>query len=104
MSYAGNVYPFVQDGSFLYYGGLNEPGLALAIDAQGEAALYGHDPTIDDVIWEGRASSLKDRADLVGIARTSAPDDLEADVVDARTSGQRIHTLPPYRGDTRLRL
>ncbi len=32
MNYAGNCYPFRQDSSFLYFAGLDLPGLAMIID------------------------------------------------------------------------
>ena len=105
MNYAGNLYPFRQDGSFLYYGGLDAPGLALSIDAEtGETTLYGHDPTLDDVIWEGPMPALTDRAASVGITRTAPPEALEAAVAEARRREQTVHVLPPYRGDAKIRL
>ena len=105
MNYAGNLYPFRQDGSFLYYGGLDAPDLALAIDAEtGEATLYGHDPTLDDVIWEGPSDALSDRAASVGVSRTAASDELATAVTQARTRGRTVHVLPPYRGDAKIRL
>ena len=105
MNYAANPYPFRQDGSFLYYAGLDEPGLALAVDAgTGEATLYGHDPTMDDVVWEGPLDSLAVRAARAGIARTAPTEDLDADVAAARAAGRAVHVLPPYRGEQKLRL
>ena len=105
MNYAGNLYPFRQDGSFLYYGGLDAPHLALTIDAEtGEATLYGHDPTLDDVIWEGPMAALSDRAASVGISQTAGPDALATAVAAARQSGRAVHVLPPYRGDAKIRL
>ena len=105
MNYAGNVYGFRQDGSFLYYGGLDEPGLALTIDGDsGESILYGHEPTIDDTIWEGPMPALTDRAASVGILRTSDPSTLAEAVASARQAGRTVHVLPPYRGDTKIRL
>ena len=105
MNYAGNVYPFRQDGSFRYYAGLDGPGLALALDAEtGRAVLYGHDPTLDDVVWEGPLPSLTERAARVGVAETAPPDQLAGDVAAARRAGRDVHTLPPYRGAGRLHL
>ena len=50
MNYAENHYGFRQDGSFRYYFGLNMPGLAGTLDANtGEATLFGHEATIEDV-------------------------------------------------------
>ena len=105
MNYAGNVYAFRQDGSFRYYAGLDAPGLALALDAEtGEATLYGHDPTLDDVVWEGPLPALTDRAASVGIGQTAPPERLADDVRAARRAGRDVHTLPPYRGAGRLKL
>jgi len=105
MNYAGNVYGFRQDGSFLYYGGLDEPSLALTIDADsGESTLYGHEPTVDDTIWEGPMAPLADRAASVGISTTAAPNALEDAVASARHAGRTVHVLPPYRGDAKIRL
>ncbi|GAB5537629.1 MAG: Xaa-Pro aminopeptidase [Rubricoccaceae bacterium] len=105
MNYAGNVYGFRQDGSFLYYGGLDEPGLALGIDADsGESILYGHEPTLDDTIWEGPMATLGDRAASVGIATTAAPSALEDAIASARQAGRTVHVLPPYRGDAKIQL
>jgi Xaa-Pro aminopeptidase len=105
MNYAGNVYAFRQDGSFLYYAGLDEPGLTLTIDAAtGESVLHGYDPTMDDVVWEGHAESLSSRGERAGVERTAAPDALAGAVEAARRAGRTIHVLPPYRGETRLKL
>ena len=105
MNYAGNIYAFRQDGSFLYYAGLDEPGLALALDADsGEATLYGHDPTMADTIWEGEMASIAERASGAGIARTAPPEALEDAVRAARESGREVHVLPPYRGEHTLKL
>ena len=105
MNYAGNVYAFRQDGSFRYYAGLDAPGLALAVDAEtGAATLYGYEPTLDDVVWEGPLPALADRAASVGIDRTAPPERLAEDVRAAQRAGRVVHTLPPYRGAGRLKL
>ena len=106
MNYAGNVYGFRQDGSFLYYAGLDEPGLALALDADtGEATLYGHEP--DDGRHHLGGADGVDRASAragAGIARTAPPEALEEAVRAARESGREVHVLPPYRGEHTLKL
>ena len=102
MNYAGNVYAFRQDGTFRYLTGLDDPGLALLLDADtGEATLFGHDPTVDDVVWEGPLPALAERAASAGIARTAAPDAVGAAVGAALAAGRTVHTLPAYRGETR---
>ena len=105
MNYPGNVYPFRQDGSFLYYAGLDQPGLALTLDADtGEATLHGHDPTMDDVVWEGPMPGIRERADLAAIERTAPPSALADAVRKAQDSGREVHVLPPYRGEHTLKL
>lgn len=105
MNYSANLYPFRQDASFRYYTGLDQPGLALLLDADtGEATLYGHDPTLDDVIWEGPQESLGARAAQSGIEHTAAPEALAQAVAQARAAGRAVHTLPPYRAEGRLQL
>ncbi|NNF59420.1 MAG: aminopeptidase P family protein [Rhodothermaceae bacterium] len=105
MNYPANVYRFRQDGSFLYYAGLDAPGLALTLDAEtGEAILYGHDPTMADVIWEGPLQLLSERAAAAGITQTAPPEALADAIGAARALGRTIHMLPPYRGDQTLRL
>ncbi|MEX0598108.1 MAG: aminopeptidase P N-terminal domain-containing protein, partial [Candidatus Paceibacterota bacterium] len=54
MNYAANTYPFRQDSSFLYFFGIDLPGLAAIIDTEsGEEIIYGNDRDIDDIIWMG---------------------------------------------------
>src|SRR5690606_243063 len=106
MNYPANAFPFHhQTGAFRYYAGLDAPALALTLDADtGEAVLYGRDPSLDDVIWEGPLEALADRAASVGITETAPTDALAEAVRRAREAGRAVHVLPPYRGDTTLRL
>jgi Xaa-Pro aminopeptidase len=103
MNYPENHYGFRQDGSFRYYFGLNMPGLTGIIDANsGEAMLFGHESTIDDVIWTGPQPSFKDLAASVGVQRTAAPESLASHLADAGTAGRSIQFLPQYRPENRL--
>ena len=72
MNYGANQYPFRQDSSFLYYWGLDHPGLAtiLDIDAASET-LFGDDPTVADIVWTGPQPLLRDKAESVGVGLTS---------------------------------
>ena len=59
MNYAGNSYPFRQDSSFLYFLGLDKPGLAALIDVdEGAEIVFGDDLTIDEIVWTGPQPSL----------------------------------------------
>lgn len=53
MNYPGNTYKYRQDSNFLYYFGLDHPGLAAVMDIAGTDCIYGEDYTFDDVIWMG---------------------------------------------------
>jgi Xaa-Pro aminopeptidase len=103
MNYADNHYGFRQDGSFRYYFGLNMPDLAGTIDADtGEATLFGHEPTIDDIVWTGPQPSFNDLAASVGVSRTASPGALAGSIAEA--SGRSILFLPQYRPENRLAL
>ncbi|MGW8282479.1 MAG: aminopeptidase P family protein [Gemmatimonadota bacterium] len=103
MNYPDNPYPFWQDRSFLYYWGLDEPGLAGLLDADtGEATLLGHDPTIDEVVWTGPQPSLASKAERIG-ASGPAPIETIAGRIEALIgSGREIHQLPQYRAANRI--
>ena len=63
MNYAHNPHPYVQDGCFAYYFGIQQPSLIAAIDFDsGESVLFGDDPTLDDLIWLGTATPMREWA------------------------------------------
>ena len=63
MNCLDNTYHFRQDSSFLYFFGLDFPGLAGVIDFEsGDEYIFGDDVEIDDIIWMGPQVSLKDNA------------------------------------------
>ena len=48
MNYKDNLYPFRQDSSFLYFFGLDRPGLAALIDIEQDRELiFGNDLTLE---------------------------------------------------------
>lgn len=99
-NYKGNPYPFRQDSSFLYYCGIDQPGLAIVMDtATGNTTLFGDEFTIEDIIWIGPHPSLHELADKSGISDIRPSGDLAAFLRSAP-----VHYLPPYRGDNTLRL
>ncbi len=100
MNYASNTYPYRQDSTFLYYFGLDMPGLAAVIDAdENREVLFGNDLSVDDVIWMGRLPRMKDRAASVGVKRTASRSALAEYVKKAVAAGRKVHYLPPYRPD-----
>jgi Xaa-Pro aminopeptidase len=105
MNYADNAYDFRQDASFLYFCGLSQPGLALLIDLDDDAAtLYGDDASIDDIVWTGPLPDLAARAAQAGIARHAPFERLVSLLANARAGSRPVHFLPPYRGEMRLRI
>lgn len=105
MNYPGNTYPFRQDSSFLYFFGLDTPGLAAVIDVDARTeTIFGDDITLEDVIWMGELPALKERAAAVGIKRTSPRARLDETIAQARKKGRPVHFLPAYRPETWARL
>ncbi len=97
MNYKSNTYRFRQDSSFLYFTGLDLPGLSAVIDVEmGETILFGDDLGIDDIIWMGPQPLLKDQAERVGIRQIQPGKDLEKYLQENISKGRRIHYLPPY--------
>ncbi|TKK65336.1 aminopeptidase P family protein [Ilyomonas limi] len=105
MNYADNCYPFRQDSTFLYYFGLDMPGLAAIINVDNnDEILFGRKPSMDDIIWTGPLPSLQDLASLVGVESTRPYMQLESTLASAKSKGQVIHFLPPYRPENKIKL
>lgn len=97
-NYPNNCYTFRQDSSFLYFFGAKRDGLAGAIDIDNDKEYFlGND--IDDIVWYGSVESIRDMADMVGVAQTAPFNKLTELVAQAKQTGQKIHFLPPYRHD-----
>ena len=105
MNYRDNLYPFRQDSSFLYFFGLDKPGLAGVIDIDNDREMiYGRELTMDEIVWTGPQPSLAEQAAGAGITHTLPADLLHADLISAQASGRTIHFLPPYRPENILKL
>lgn len=105
INYPAQHYPFRQDSSFLYFFGIDRPGLVGLIDVDtGEGSLYGDDATLDDMVWTGPQSSLEELAQKSGLSHASPVSTLDTAIADARSQGRPIHFLPPYRHANLLRL
>ena len=104
-NYPNNTYHFRQDGTFLYYFGLNLPQFFGVIDAAtGEATLFGDDVTVDDIIWMGPQPTVVELGAQVGVKSTMPLSALSQFVATAVAGGQKVHYLPPYRGKSTLQL
>ncbi|HEY6900266.1 MAG TPA: Xaa-Pro aminopeptidase [Puia sp.] len=105
MNYRDNVYPFRQDSSFLYFFGLDKPGLVGVIDIDDDKdAIYGRDLTMDEIVWMGPQPSLAEQAAAVGITDTRRIDSFVHDLTAVRGIGKTVHYLPPYRPENILKL
>ncbi len=103
-NYVDNPHPFHQDGTFLYYFGLDRPNLYGLIDLDEDTStLYGEDATLDDVIWSGEQPTLQEDAAAAGVDTVAPPSALESRLAQARHQDRKIHFLPPYRDEHRLR-
>lgn len=104
-NYPDNTYKFRQDSTFLYFFGINQPGIIGVIDIDnGEEYLFGDDVTMDDIIWMGPQPSMKELASTVNVANSASLNELNRYIENAYKQKRKIHFLPPYRYDTMLQL
>lgn len=105
MNYPDNPYPFRQDSSFLYFFGLDSPGLAavIDIDEQTECA-FGDDPTVEEIIWIGPQPALRQKCEKTGVNNTAPSAKLPDTLKKALKKGRDIHFLPSYRADNLLKI
>lgn len=105
MNFADNPYPFRQDGSFLYFLGLDQPGMAALMDVEeGHCTLFGHEPSLEEIVWTGALPTLCERGAEVGVEDCRAVEELADHLSVALQGGRTIHFLPPYRDSTTLEL
>ncbi|MBL7186774.1 MAG: aminopeptidase P family protein [Phycisphaerae bacterium] len=105
INYPDNQYPFRQDSTFLYFFGLDCPGLAAIIDAdQGIECVFGDDLTVDDIIWTGPQPPLQEKCQKAGVSETAALDQLQLVLDRAVAQDRQIHLLPQYRPENILKI
>jgi len=104
-NYSDNAYPFRQNSHFLYFAGLDLPGLFVVIDFDSrETLLFADELTTDDIIWTGQKPRFEDLALQVGITVVKSTHLLPAYIEKARQQKRTLHFLPPYRAETALQL
>ncbi|HOH83853.1 MAG TPA: Xaa-Pro peptidase family protein, partial [Bacteroidales bacterium] len=103
MNYPQNAYHFRQDSTFLYFFGLDEPGMAAIIDIDnGKEIIFGDDVDIEDIIWTGPLPLLTEKVKQVGIT-DSAPFAAYAKyILEAKKQNRCLHFLPPYNPNTKI--
>ena len=105
MNYPDNTYHFRQDSDFLYFFGLDLPGFTGLMDFDsGKDRIFGNDYDMDDIIWMGPQPTVKELALRCGISDTAPTKKLEEIVKDTLSKKRKIHFLPPYRGETKMKL
>lgn len=99
INFADNLNPYRQDSTFLYYGALSIPDVALIIDIdEGTTKLFGDDVSIDMVIWTGPQPSMSELGSKVGITKVYPYAELKSHL------RSNVHYLPPYRASQELKL
>jgi Xaa-Pro aminopeptidase len=105
MNYPDNAYHFRQDSTFLYFFGLDSPGLVAVIDIdENREIILGNELTIDDIVWMGAQPSLAEKSHLVGVNNTAPAIRLAEIVTVAQAKKRPIHFLPPYRSENKIKL
>lgn len=96
MNYTDNTYRFKQDSSFLYFFGINLPGLSAIIDLEKNTeTIFGNEYAIEDIIWIGNQESLVNLAIKVGVNTVEKPLKLTSNIA------KNVKFLPPYRFDNK---
>jgi Xaa-Pro aminopeptidase len=104
-NYEDNTYHFRQDSNFLYYGGLDLPGLSILIDLdEGKTYLCGDDRPLELVVWMGPLPTVLEMAQQVGIEHSLSVKQARDHIARAISKNQQIHYLPPYRGKSIIKI
>ena len=105
MNYADNGYHFRQDSTFLYFFGLDQSSLAAILDCEtGEDLIFGNDFTVDDIVWMGPQPSILSQSQKVGVTKSGNIDSLIVLLKKSSAKGMKIHFLPPYRPENKIKL
>ncbi|WP_106828242.1 aminopeptidase P family protein [Parabacteroides pacaensis] len=105
LNYEDNAFRYRQDSTFLYYFGLAYAGLSAIIDIDNDVEIiFGNELTIDDIVWMGMQPTLKEKGNSVGISEIRPLSQIENYLSQASSKGQKIHYLPPYRAEHKLKL
>lgn len=105
MNYKDNHFPFRQDSHFLYFFGIDRPGLWALIDIdENREVIYGDDLTVVDIVWTGPREAIHEQAQKCGVSVIKAANELAADLHIYHSAHRQIHFLPPYRPENALKL
>ncbi|MDO5572281.1 MAG: aminopeptidase P family protein [Bacteroidales bacterium] len=105
LHYADNCFRYRQDSTFLYFFGITTPGLAAVIDIDnGNEILFGDELSMDAIVWMGNQPTLKEKASMAGISTVLPYSELKKYISKAASKGQKIHYLPTYRDEHKIKL
>jgi len=105
INYADNEYGFRQDSSFLYFWGIDLPGLAAVIDIeQDREIMFGRELTIEDIIWSGPGLPLREHCLKCGVRNLAASEKLTGTLNEAVRKGRSVHFLPQYRPENFIKI
>ena len=105
MNYPANTYPFRQDSTFMYYFGLDLPGMAVVIDKENNQEIaFGDELTLEDKIWMGPFTSLQERCEALGITDVRPYKELGHVLKTAIQENCKINSLPFYRAENIVNL
>ncbi|MBL7113767.1 MAG: aminopeptidase P family protein [Bacteroidales bacterium] len=105
MNYTDNTYHFRQDSTFLYYFGIQRPGLAAVIDMDNDREIiFGDEFTVEDFVWMGPQPTIAEKAERCGVAEVMPSSKLSVMLNKANKMGQSIHFLPLYRPENKIKL
>ena len=101
MNYSDNTFQFRQDSTFLYYFGINDPGIAGIIDVDNDRdILFADELGMEDIIWMGRVKTFSEKAAESGIEKVEPASNLSKIIKEAQKKGQKIHYIKPYQAET----
>jgi len=105
MNYPDNHYCFRQDSNFLYFWGIDLPGLAAIIDIdEDKEILFGRDLTLEDMVWTGPQPTLKELGLKSGVREVADFEKLEVEMQHAVEKDREVHFLPQYRADNLIKI
>jgi Xaa-Pro aminopeptidase len=105
MNYTANTFHFRQDSNFLYFFGIDQPGLIGFLDAEsGEEIIFGNEADLEDIIWIGMQETLTEKASKVGINKVLPFNQVIQQINNAKSVQRPVHFLPPYPADRKITL
>ncbi len=100
MNYSDNTFHFRQDSTFLYYFGINDPGIAGIIDVDNDRdILFADELGIEDIIWMGRLKTFREKAAESGIEEVEPLSALSGVIKETQKKSRQIHYIKPYQAE-----